>query len=501
MDSCPECNKKFKNKDVLDKHISSNQCQNYKNVIISCNRCGMKIKNFMSINSHFKTCETKQFGDKSVELYLRYQVERIKNMVLTSFLESKNYDISNIFKEDENNLNLYSNEEYKIPITIHDHINNIVITKEIKNTTPKNQDMIVVNDSSEDEYENQHQQPIKEQFNIYESFELNINIEELTQEIANGFNMISKPGVQITPILTDICKLRQSLSSKLTISQYQDLINKHLNLFNISIANRTSFGQNKKKDFIKILFTNLELRLIFYEDYTETTISADDITHFKTIWNNTIQHPKKYVIYNPDYNQYFNYSLGLHSISECIEKVLFNSNGYNNVIYSPYNRTKNNKDDPFHFYYLKSISSDNIKKKWVLDNRCVNIAKYISENLLPYTIQMFRRIYMDVFHDNTYRKVLTSPQIIELECTRLMKNILILANVVKLRQIIQQMIIHKATYSRGVNDIFDLSTDDTLIADKINSEKPDVSHIRYNIQQVFDDITGEEVSDVISKFS
>ena len=57
-------------------------------------------------------------------------------------------------------------------------------------------------------------------------------------------------------------------------------------------------------------------------------------------------------------------------------------------------------DDPFSFYYIQKIDD---KIHWQMDCRLLSISNDLRFSCIEYCINLFRKIYNDIFHDNDYR--------------------------------------------------------------------------------------------------
>jgi len=122
-------------------------------------------------------------------------------------------------------------------------------------------------------------------------------------------------------------------------------------------------------------------------------------------------------------------------------------------------------------------------------------------NVLPYCINLFRKIYNDVFSDNIYRPdYIQKSQIMEFDCEQLMLNIILLSHPMELCKMFQGIIIKNCTFTCTELDKFDLHGDDKLQQTKyISGECGNGDDTQGIIKRLFDGISPDDILDVISK--
>ena len=323
-------------------------------------------------------------------------------------------------------------------------------------------------------------------------------LSELKHELKISIQNVGESRTSTTPIIKTITLLLGKIANITTFSEYIEIVNSVKKQFTDEITKR-SFSKKRIDEMLITILSPLDLRLIGYPNYFCTHISPDDITRFKTLWKNSINYKHEYSTFNIDYSLLTNYSMALFSITECIEHVFINPNGYPNIIYNP--SAKSNENDPHNFYVLGKITDK--YRYWDLDNRCIKIANEFSVQVLPFAIHLFRKIYCDIFHDNIYRdnfELLSKLE--ELEQFTLLKNIYILGDVSRLRKIVCNCIRKNVIYTPStLVDKFKLISDDPILKTRLSSEITGKSVFIDIIKQAFDEISSEQLETLYLKMN
>jgi hypothetical protein len=212
-----------------------------------------------------------------------------------------------------------------------------------------------------------------------------------------------------------------------------------------------------------------------------------------TIFNGSDPDYKPF-IFDEFMRKFYNYGSILFTIKENLERNLFNTYGFNNVVYIPLKNSTLN--DPWSFYTLESLSKE--KRYWKMDCRLEDLSLNFFNNMKSYLVNIFRKIYSDIYHDNHYRKDYNNSNITELDCEQLLQNIYILLNPKDFCNFLRQLVVEKATYIPTENDKGDFLSDDRIQKKRFsdNNEKYDVFDL---IRLLFDDISSEEAIDFYRK--
>ena len=224
-------------------------------------------------------------------------------------------------------------------------------------------------------------------------------------------------------------------------------------------------------------------------------MDVDDVQKFGLALGVLIQHKKQFVPYDNKlfFNNIKNYSLSLFELQECIEKCLINRYGFHNIIYLNRDKNKNkncHKTDPYSFYTLDHIKDNRF---WKMECRLEDFTLDFIDNVLPYCINLFRKIYKDVFADNIYRTdYMFKSQITEFDCEQLIQNIIFLAKPNLLFKTFQQIIIDNCTFTSTETDKFNLYGDDKLQQKRLSSFQNSDQDISKIFERLFDGITPED---------
>jgi hypothetical protein len=238
--------------------------------------------------------------------------------------------------------------------------------------------------------------------------------------------------------------------------------------------------------------------LTFFTDYDKYQINTDDIQRLKKSMYFLAQYESEYKIFNSIklYSNFYNYSSVLFDMKENITRFLINKNGFNNIIYVPL--PKSYDYDPYSFYTLEKITKKH--REWNMDCRLESLSNSFTHNVRPFLIQTFRRIYFDVFHDNSYRlKYDNKTQIIDCDCEQLIRNIMTLLDPIPFSKILRIIVKEHAAYIPIDSDKFNLRHDDNLQKKKFESYKVDENECIRIVKTMFDDISTEDALDFYRK--
>ena len=278
----------------------------------------------------------------------------------------------------------------------------------------------------------------------------------------------------------------------ITVDEYYNVIKEHMERL-------TKIFQDKglsEKTIMKNITTSLsslEMRIVSYPPYINTELVIDELTKYKKCIMYSINFPKKYIPFNYDeiFKTFFNHGTILSTLRDCIERNLINVYGFTNLVYIQIPKSTDN--DPFSFYHLKKI--ENKKRYWNMDCRLEDLSNKFIDNIRPYLIDMFRKIYFDVFCDNDYRENFLSKMAkVELDVKQIIQNICLLCNPKKFNKFLRNIIKDKATYKVTANDIKNLSSDDSTQRRRFENEKEKIDPVEI-IKLLFDNISSEEAVD------
>ena len=477
-----------------------------------------------------KSKDSRRVSDITImNLQLRLQLEYMKNKILTNIIQTQtNIKIDDIIKEYQNEIHIFNFEQGNIPIIVHDFISekteqyniNLPKTKpKIKrrdnNSKTIHPSDIIVEDDDEDHPEEEKKKKktyrtVKEYIKtsekelgsklqedvvrvdkeigqiVYNNFD--VSHKDISESLEKLFDTITKTRVY-TVSLSSMQKLRKKLLGKLTLEEYKNLIINHIQRLETIFAQR-NYTHKKINTIVSSSLTPLDMRLASYEGYTNINIDVDEVQKFGLALEILIQHQKIFVCYEKIifYNNIKNYGLALFELRDCVERCLINRYGFQNIIYLP--KTKSTKKDPYSFYTLDNVIDT---RCWKMECRLEDFSHDLIDNVLPYCINLFRKIYKDVFEDNVYRSdYMTKSQIMEFDCEQLIQNIILLAKPITLCKILQELIISKSTFTPTESDKFNLHGDDKFQQKRFETSVDSDEDIYQIIKRLFDGISNDD---------
>jgi len=417
----------------------------------------------------------------------KLKMEKVKCSLLKSIIEVN----TNIIVPDDENIGSIK-EQFDIlqklyKTEIIEKIQNHQEIEDNKKTLYKVfQNMEFVNEPSIDEQNNKISE-IDKYINEPTGF---INSYEANKIFEQCFKDIEKNKV-FTKLLEQIKNTRLKIVG-ITVDEYSNLLKEHIEKLTKIFQDKALSEKTISKN-ITISLSSLDLRIVSYPPYINTELIIDELTKYKRSIIFTLNFPKKYVPFNYDeiFKTFFNHGTLLSTLRECMERNIINIYGYNNIVYIQIPKSTDN--DPFSFYHLKKI--ENKKRYWNMDCRLEDLSNKFIDNVRPYLIDMFRKIYFDVFCDNDYRiNFLPKMSKVELDVKQIIQNICLLCNPKKFNKFMRNIIKDNATYKVTANDIKNLSSDDSTQRRRFENEKETIDPVEI-VKLLFDNISSEEAVD------
>lgn len=433
------------------------------------------------------------------DLNLILGIERMKTRIFSHIIEQKtDISVSEIISEEKDSVHVYDIKDCKLPVYLH---KDVEIIEEKVIAFPKRREVFrTINciDLSEEIDQGEIQTKVEnvdEEVNdiVKSNFEP-INIKECYAEITTIFKTI-KSTRTYTKHLVYIKDIRCKMLGWLNIKEYQDLILEHIRKLSVIFKSKT-YDQKKINKIISESLSPLEMRLTQYGKYYETDIDSEDIGRLKVSLEACTIFPKEYKRYKCRFKRFHNYNIVLFTLKKCIECYLFNRYGFHNLVYI--NIPNSSDEDPYSYYYLEKIDGD--KRCWKMDCRLENITTVMCTELLPYCVDLYRKLYRDMFRDNNYRS--DCEDVYSLagnELEQLAENIIILHNQEKCRNILRDIVKEKSQLSPTDNDKINVRTDDATQKNRFIEYK---SEYNYNDvpKLLFPDINKDDIQDFINKF-
>jgi hypothetical protein len=527
MPDCDKCGTNCKTSKYLikDKKINSNLCaQEYisvSNITENKDEYELLLIKYSNLQENLKNKDL-----YIVNLHIQLQYEQMKNKIYTNIIQSQtNINLVDIIKESEKEVHIFNFENGNIPIVVHEftkqniHQNNTDLakkkTKFIKEEQRKNSiESDVVMDEEKKKKKTYHKVPdsvktSEKEFGnklkevvvlvdkkidkiVYDNFD--VSHKEITESLEKLFETITNSRVY-TVSLSHMKSIRKKLLGKLSLKDYVSLLHNHIKRLENIFSQRT-YQYKKICKIIASTLTPLDMRLAYYEGYTNVNIEIDEVQKFGLALEILTKHQKQFVSYDKQsfIEDIKNYSLSLFELSDCVERCLINRYSFHNIIYLEL--PKSTKKDPYSFYTLEKV---NEKRFWKMECRLEDFSSDLSDTVLPYCISLFRKLYKDVFNDNIYRQdYMDKSTITEFDCEQLLLNIILLSQPMGLCSMLQELVVNKSTFTPTESDKFNFHVDDKLQQKRFSSTVDDYEDTSQVIKRLFDGINKEDVMNIIN---
>lgn len=455
-----------------------------------------------------------QYLEKSVlkrnikikNLELELTMEKFKNHILSKIIETHTtLKLEDVFQQSEDGLHIYNYETGNIPVYVHDYLvdssplsYNITSKKKPTGKNFRTVGQVEIIDEKPQEQEEKLKQVEEKLEEIVQQNKFDVPVKETTTIIDNIFKDISTNRI-VKKYLIALKDTRNKLLGRYNIPEYTKLIQSHIKRLENIFLGKKSHDQRKNTEYISISLTPLEQRLVFYGEYYNSYLETDDIQRFKTTLEVHMEHPRRYVpfLFSELCNSMHNYSVAISSVSEILYRVLVNPlETFNNIVYLPLE--KSTKDDPYSFYILESIDTKG-QRNWKLQCRLDEFSKSLSGDLKTFCIDLFRKIYFDIFHDNLYRENYTEKfTITTQDCAQLLENITLLSKQKTFCNTLRDIIVEKCTIKPSQLDKFNFTCDDKLIKRTFAQENDDPEELSSTLKRLFDNISKEQIESLLA---
>lgn len=452
-------------------------------------------------------------NDEIVKLKGIIQYERMKICIYTNIINSlTDIKLDDIIEEKEDSVNIYNHDMINTPIIVNDFFKGKKIEEteektrqysiniKKKRTKPVYRSTKQSDNTTENpvEEEKKIEKIEKERENIIRENNLDISYKDTIKQIEKCFEDI-KISRTYKKHLINLRELRSKLLGKSTIEEYIEIVNNHLKLLEETFKKK-KYDSKKCIEYISLSLSPLEQRLIHFEKYYETQLVTDEIQKFILSIELNINYPKRYVpfSYTEILKKFFNYSMAICSVKENLKRVLVNPYGFSNLIYLT--NEKSSIDDRYSFYILENIDKDG-KKLWKLEIRLDEFSKTLSKHLLQYLIDIFRKIYFDIFNDNIYRKDYKEKAIIASEdCEQILSNIIVLSKTKTFCNMLRDIIAENSTFKATKLDKFNLLSDDKVSKRNFLQDNDLNETVEHSFKRIFDNINREEINEIITNY-
>jgi hypothetical protein len=511
----------------------------YKNEINSTNINLSKMVNDKDSHENtVKTCTSTVQDDSSnlkriLQLQIDLRVEQLKNNVLMDIIKNhSSISLKSVIKQTSNALQISSFSGGNISVVVQDFMKKYSYTmnkktdkkkkkkkkKKRPNINPPDNINFVLEESDEEEFK---REPVYKRVSGYiRSTEQELG-NKLKKEVIKGEEQRAKikydnfdvshkrlsdiiDGIFDTIMnsrtysgkLKQIKNTRKQLLGRLNLDEYTSLLNNHNNKIKKIFKDR-DYPMKKIQKIIAMSLTPLDMRLSFYQGYTESVIDIDDVQKFGLALDFLVNHPRRFIPFDNQllYKRIQNYGLALFELGDCIKRCIVNTYKYHNVIYVP---KKESSRDPYSFYILEKVLGN---RCWHLKCRLEYIAIDFSQNVLLYCIRLFRKIYKDIFNDNVFRSdYMSKSRIAEFDCEQLLQNIILLSKPFALCRTFQKIIIDNCTFTNSTHkDKFRLHADDKHQRHRFKKGKDTIEHSCDIVRRLFDNINQDNVCKVVEE--
>jgi len=441
--------------------------------------------------------------EKVSKLQTALQLEKIKTAVFLDIIKSNTtIKISDLYQENEDGIHFYNFEGGNIPVIVHDLSTVQTYSLSVKKKSEKQpgKSFRTVKNQIELVEENPEvqEQKIKEVEDTMEKVlqenNLDVSYKETIEFIEEIFKEVIKNRVYKKALLK-MREYRAKLLGKLNLTNYIKLVKTHINRLE-EIFTKKKYDQKKIVSTITLALSPLDQRLLMYGQYYNCAIDADDIQSFRVCLEVNMEHPKRYVPFTQTELclKLCNYSLCLFTLRETLKRIFINPFGFPNLVYLDIE--KSTSEDPYSFYSLEKIDSTG-KRHWKMECRLDELSKFISEQIRIYCINLFRKIYSDIFSDNIYREdYLEKAPAAQQDCEQLLQNILILSKPKKFCNILRNVVRKYCNIQASQIDKFNFTRDDPIVRKSFTQEEDDDKTLTEVVRRLFDDISDENAENV-----
>jgi hypothetical protein len=540
--NCEYCLETFRNSEELTKHNKNTKtCLKYKDILFICKKCKFSISGIKNIDKHIKSCNEEtndnlsyelisdeEQEDENIQLKILLRIEKkldslinyripktISNMPVhfihpekiiekeKPILQKKKKDLSDIENIDKV---ILADEYSRIIEDISMYNNNSDSSQKSspslpnfkKNTykTLKNYAELV-QELSVDEIENKinmQNQSIENRKNMY--IEIIKNSENIFKE---SFENIKQTRTY-SKSLDIIKKARLKLIECMPHDKYIKLVESHVKILENIFKNSKEFPNKKIIETVSKSMNSIDMRFISYGSYINTALEIDDIQRFKSslIFFNSNHTSFMPLDKEELFRKFFTYGTALFTLKDIIEMFIPNCYGYNSIIYVKLKNSVDEDTDPFSFYTLEDVNTvkKTEKRYWKMDCRLEDFSNNFIDNIKPYLIELFRKLYFSAFNDNEFRKdYMTSSCLTEYDCEQLLQSIHILSKPKEFNNLLRNSIKKFCTYSPTLNDKFNLHGDDNVQKKRFSKLKDDAEMLVESVKMLFDNITSADAVD------
>lgn len=460
--------------------------------------------------------EKKEFIKNISKLENLIRKEKLKNNILSFLLKEKtDLDISKLFNETETELTIQDSFKGEISIIVHNEFKDETVTYEIKNQNKVVEESVSEKEDEKEKEDNKPKQIFRavkkaenaetieeteekikkadEVFSAYNNY-TDVSIKDTLLIIDSVFNSISKNRIHKKELET-LKVTRFKLLGKMNLEAYTNLVTCHIQKLK-DVFNSKKYDSKKISDLIHKSLNNLDQRLVFFEQYYNTSLLPEELEKLKVSLIIHMDYLKRYTSFHLEdtYKKFLNYGMVVFTLKENLLRIFNNPYNFHNIIYL--NLDKSTQDDPYSFYYLEKINPDG-KRFWKMDCRLEDLSKNIGIKLKIYCINLYRKIYFNVFQDNIYRSDFFEKAVLFKEdLEQLFQNLIKITKKKEFCLMLQFVIKNYGTITPTIQDKFNLTSDDKVNKKNFSQEVDTKDDIIEIIKEVFDGISKENAEEL-----
>lgn len=214
-------------------------------------------------------------------------------------------------------------------------------------------------------------------------------------------------------------------------------------------------------------FSRVERRMLFNDDMgCKERIKEEELSFYrKNIFYITSR--KNSTFSNEEFLQLFlTYDVCLQSFENILMCVLKQFKG--KIAY--FQVGKSTTEDPYTYFTLQTIRTNDGKKLWHMDCRLANLTELIKSEVITYCVFMFKRLYSSIFGDNILRKEFMNSEYLGVnELKQLYSNISLISDYYKLNTCLRRVVLEVSKLKITDADSVNLFGDDIIVKNEFKN--------------------------------
>ena len=267
-------------------------------------------------------------------------------------------------------------------------------------------------------------------------------------------------------------KNRIKICKRYDLNKYTEYLEKELNSIKTQLS--SIIKDSEFDSYIKKYYKITERRLINYGKFCDSSIESDDLFIIRKLINNIKVNSESKIS-----NFFCNISLTMFNIHSLLDIFFTN---YVKIIYVDSN-------DEFRFYTFDKLENKTLY--WNLDCRLENTIHDLMNDIIIYSINLFRSIYYEFFRDNNYRENYKEfNNVFQKECSQLIDNLNFICMEKTFYLNFISVVKENCIYEPNIEDVFNLTTDDKIQKEQFENLKDNTNKFQEINQKLFDNFTG-----------